>query len=49
MPQGGLLTSIQNNTSSQNKGMHVEKVEIHNSKPMTSLEMENMVAMSVGG
>jgi len=49
VPQGGLLTSIQNNTSSQNKGMHVEKVEIHNSKPMTSLEMENMVAMSVGG
>ena len=49
VPQGGLLTSIQNNNSSQNKGMHVEKVEIHNSKPMTSLEMENMVAMSVGG
>ena len=49
VPQGGLLTSIQNNTSSQSKGMHVEKVEIHNSKPMTSLEMENMVAMSVGG
>ena len=49
VPQGGLLTSIQNKNSSQNKGMHVEKVEIHNSKPMTSLEMENMVAMSVGG
>lgn len=25
VPQGGLLTSIQNNNSSQNKGMHVEK------------------------
>lgn len=49
VPPGGLLTSIQNNTSSQNRGMHVEKVEIHNSKPMTSLEMESMVAMSVGG
>ena len=49
VPQGGLLASIQNNNSSQNRGMHVEKVEIHNSKPMTSLEMENMVAMSVGG
>lgn len=49
VPQGGLLTSIQNNNSSQSRGMHVEKVEIHNSKPMTSLEMENMVAMSVGG
>ncbi|WP_308907878.1 phage tail tape measure protein [Pseudomonas canadensis] len=48
VPQGGLLTSIQN-TQTQNRGMHVEKVEIHNSKPMTSLEMENMVAMSVGG
>lgn len=25
VPQGGLLTSIQNNNSSQNRGMHVEK------------------------
>lgn len=49
VPQGGLLTSIQNNNSSQNRGMHVEKVEIHNSKPMTQLEMENMVNMAVPG
>jgi len=49
VPAGGLLTSIQNNNSSQNRGMHVEKVEIHNSKPMTQLEMENMVSMAVPG
>ena len=48
VPRGGLLTSIQNN-SSQNKGTHVEKVEIHTAKPMTPLELENMVAMAVGG
>ncbi|NWD96973.1 phage tail tape measure protein [Pseudomonas reactans] len=48
VPQGGLLTSIQN-TQTQNRGMHVEKVEIHNSKPMTTLEMEDMVARSVAG
>ncbi|MHC8310126.1 phage tail tape measure protein [Pseudomonas sp. GT1P32] len=49
VPQGGLLTSIQNNNSSQNRGTHVEKVEIHNSKPMTQLEMENMMSMAVPG
>ena len=49
MPQGGLLTSIQNNNSSQNKGTHVENVNIHTGKTMTPLEMENMVAMAVGG
>ena len=48
VPQGGLLTSIQN-TQTQNRGMHVEKVEIHNNKPMTTLEMEDMVARSVAG
>ena len=48
VPPGGLLTSIQN-TSSQNRGTHVEKVEIHTAKPMTPLELENMVAMGVGG
>ncbi|MDY7569406.1 phage tail tape measure protein [Pseudomonas sp. CCC4.1] len=48
VPPGGLLTSIQN-TSSQNKGTHVEKVEIHTAKPMSPLEMENMMAMAVGG
>ncbi|MBC2405478.1 phage tail tape measure protein [Pseudomonas sp. WS 5106] len=48
VPPGGLLTSIQN-TQNQNQGTRVEKVEIHTSKPMSPLEMENMMAMSVGG
>lgn len=48
VPPGGLLTSIQN-TSSQNKGTHVEKVEIHTSKPMSPLELENIVAMGLSG
>jgi TP901 family phage tail tape measure protein len=49
VPPGGLLTSIQNNSNSQNKGVHVENMTIQNSKPMNPLEMENMVAMAVGG
>jgi TP901 family phage tail tape measure protein len=49
VPPGGLLTSIQNNSNSQNKGTHVENVNIHTAKPMNPLEMENMVAMAVGG
>ena len=49
VPPGGLLTSIQNNTSSQNKGTHVENLNINTAKPMTPLELESMVAMSVGG
>ncbi|MDI2145479.1 phage tail tape measure protein [Pseudomonas sp. ITA] len=49
VPPGGLLTSIQNNNSSQSKGTHVENVTINTGKPMTPLEMENMVAMAVGG
>ncbi|AJO81040.1 phage tail tape measure protein [Pseudomonas sp. MRSN 12121] len=49
VPPGGLLTRIQNNTNNQNKGTHVENVNIHTGKAMTPLEMENMVAMAVGG
>lgn len=49
VPPGGLLTSIQNTSSSQNRGTHVENVNIHTGKTMTPLEMENMVAMAVGG
>jgi hypothetical protein len=49
VPPGGLLTSIQNNSNSQNKGNTVENVNIHTSKPMTPLELENMVSMAVGG
>ncbi len=48
VPPGGLLTSIQN-TSNQNKGNHVDTVNIHTAKPMSPLEMENMMAMAVGG
>ncbi|MBA6102456.1 phage tail tape measure protein [Pseudomonas monteilii] len=47
VPAGGLMTSIQN-TQNQNRGTHVEKVEIHTAKAMTPLEMENMMAMAAG-
>ena len=49
VPQGGLLTSIQNNNSSQNKGTRVETLNINTAKPMTPLELENMMSMSVPG
>ncbi|WP_460098269.1 phage tail tape measure protein [Pseudomonas sp. H3_C08] len=49
VPQGGLLTSIQNNDSSQNKGTHVETLNINTAKPITPLELENMMSMSVPG
>ncbi|MNG27818.1 hypothetical protein D3C84_1129870 [compost metagenome] len=50
VPPGGLLRSIQNSsTQTQSKATHIEKVEIHTAKPMTPLELENMVAMGVGG
>lgn len=51
VPQGGLLRSIQNNTNSQtqNKGTHVENININTAKPMTPLEVENMMSMAVGG
>ncbi|WP_122587151.1 phage tail tape measure protein [Pseudomonas viridiflava] len=45
VPPGGLLTSIQNN-SSQNKGTHVEKLEIHTSKPLTTHELEGLMEMA---
>lgn len=49
VPAGGLLTKIQNNTSNQNKGTHVENVNIHTGKPMSPLEVESIMAMAVGG
>ena len=50
VPPGGLLRSIQNsNTQTQSKATHVEKVEIHTAKPMSPLELENMMSMAVGG
>jgi hypothetical protein len=48
VPQGGLMSSIQNTTQNQDRGMRIEKVEINTSKPMTPLELENMVSMAVG-
>jgi methylthioribose-1-phosphate isomerase len=51
VPQGGLLRSIQNTTNSQtqNKGTHVENINIRTDKPITSLEIENMMSMAVSG
>jgi len=51
VPQGGLLRSIQNTTNSQtqNKGTHVENMTIRTDKPITPLEIENMMSMAVSG
>jgi len=49
VPRGGLLASIQHNNQTQNKGTHVENVNIHTGKPMNPLELEGMLAMAVGG
>lgn len=49
VPKGGLLSSIQNNNQTQNKGTHVESLTITNTKPMNALELENMMSMAVGG
>ena len=49
VPAGGLLTSIQNNNSSQSKGTHVETLNINTGKAMTPLELENMMSMAVPG
>ena len=51
MPAGGLLRSIQNttNTNQTQQGIHVENLTIKNDKPMTPLELENMVGMAVSG
>lgn len=49
VPQGGLLTSIQNNNSSQSNSKKAENVNIYTSKPMTPLELENMMSMAVPG
>lgn len=51
VPQGGLLRAIQNSTTNNQtqKGVHVENLTIENSKPMSPLELENMVSMAVSG
>ena len=45
VPPGGLLTSIQN-TATQNRGTHVEKIEIHTGKPMTAHALEGLLGMA---
>jgi len=50
VPQGGFLRAIQNNNSqTQNRGTHIENMTIENSKPMSPLELENMIGMAVPG
>ncbi len=48
VPKGGLMSSIQNTTNNTDRRPHIEKVDIYNSKPMTPLELENMIGMAVG-
>ena len=55
VPQGGLLRQIQttnNNTTSSGQpaksGVHVENLNLTNTKPMSNLELENMIGMAVG-
>lgn len=49
VPPGGLLTSIQNTTNQNTTGSKkAENVNIYTSKPVTPLEVENMMSMAVG-
>ncbi|KPY54531.1 Prophage PSPPH06, tail tape measure protein, family [Pseudomonas amygdali pv. sesami] len=47
------MQSFQNQSNAMNPnqrpGTHVETLNINTSKPMTPLELENMMAMAVGG
>lgn len=45
IPPGGLLTSIQNNAT-QNRGTHVEKVEIHTRQPLTAHTLQGLMEMA---
>ncbi|MFK3970203.1 phage tail tape measure protein [Pseudomonas sp. NPDC087358] len=51
VPQGGLLRTIQATTSAQQArpGVHVETLNLTNTKPLNNLELENMLGMAVGG
>lgn len=53
VPRGGLMQSFQSQSNAMNPnqraGTHVETLNINTSKPMTPLELENMMAMAVGG
>jgi hypothetical protein len=56
VPQGGLLRQIQNTTNTTNNnssqlqkaGVHVENLNLNNTKPLSNLELENMIGMAVG-
>lgn len=50
VPQGGLLRSIQNTTNTNNNGKSIQvgQLTIQNDKPLTQLELENMIALGVG-
>lgn len=51
VPPGGLLRSIQNTTTNNNdqgKKTHIETLNINASKPITPLEIENLVSMAAG-
>lgn len=51
VPPGGLLRSIQNttnNSSEQTRKLHVENMNINTSKPLTPLELENLMNMAGG-
>ncbi|PYB76786.1 phage tail tape measure protein [Pseudomonas soli] len=48
VPQGGLMTQIQSSIQTQDRRMHVERIEINTSKAMNPLELEQMMEMAVG-
>ncbi len=50
VPPGGLLRSIQNTTTNNDQGKktHIENVNINTSKPVTPLELENLMNMAAG-
>lgn len=45
VPPGGLLSSIQNN-STQNKGTHIEKFEYNTNKPMTAHDLQGLMELA---
>lgn len=45
VPPGGLLTQIQN-SSTQNKGAHIEKFEYNTNKPMTAHDLQGLMELA---
>ena len=45
VPPGGLLSSIQNN-STQNKGTHIEKFEYNTNKPMSAHDLQGLMELA---